>query len=421
MLADMQRARALAWELPSTGWDVEVLTPASSEIRQDAIEPDASVFFAPLVQVHEVGSYGRWIFELFGSRSTGWRTFWPIYRRGRALLATGRFDLVYFSTTMFSYCVLGSCWKGEFGVPYVLDFHDPWAREPFAASQKHNAKARLSEWMAVSMERQAVIDAAGLVAVSPRYIETLERRYRDAHPAWLEPARHAVIPFGILERDLVEAGKTAKPSQTNRSSELSIHYVGVGGAIMARSFSLICRTLALLRSEGNPLVDRLRIRLYGTTYNWKLGDIKQLEVVAQDAGVGDLVREHPGRVSYRRSLELLLESDGALILGVDDAGYMPSKLFGYALSAKPLLASLHRDSPAFAQFRNNSSLGQVIWIGGDGEMPTAEAAKTVVTFLRDTASRQIFDRSTVLEPYLAAAMARRHAELFNACVGPENS
>src|SRR5205823_6151805 len=99
-----------------------------------------------------------------------------------------------------------------------------------------------------------------------------------------------------------------------------------------------------------------------------------LEEVATKAGVADLVAERPERVSYRRSLELLLESDGALVLGVDDSGYMPSKLFNYGLSGKPLLASLHRESPGFSKFQEIRSLGHVLWFDNDKEMSISEAS-----------------------------------------------
>lgn len=419
MLADMQRARMLTWELPRMGWDIEVLTPAWHEVRQDVFEPDAEGFFSQVVLVHEVGSFARQAFEFLGSRSPAWRILWPLNQRGRVLLESGRFDLVYFSTTTFSYFLLGTLWQRKFGVPYILDFHDPWVKEKGPAVQPQSLKSRLAEWLFVRMERLAVANAAGLVAVSPIYIEALRRRYEAWNPAWLTPVRHAVIPFGALDHDLAEAAKTAKVAEEGSSGRLLIHYVGAGGSIMFRSFALICRALALLRSQGNPFVDVVRIRLFGTTYNWKPGDPKPLNEVAQDTGVGDLVAESPERVSYRRSLELLLEGDGVLILGVDDAGYMPSKLFSYALSGKPLLAALHRDSPAFAQFQNTPGLGHVLWFDQSGEMQLSEAVQIVYAFLQEAAARRTFDRHAILEPFLAPAMARRHAELFEACLEPK--
>jgi hypothetical protein len=128
------------------------------------------------------------------------------------------------------------------------------------------------------------------------------------------------------------------------------------------------------------------------------------------------VDEDPGRVSFRRSIELLLEGDGALVLGVDDAGYMPSKLFSYACAGKPMLAVLRRDSPAFEHFQGPHSLGHCLWFDAREEMPLDAAARELGEFLREVAARSRFDRSIALEPFGISAMARRHGELFDACL-----
>jgi hypothetical protein len=104
---------------------------------------------------------------------------------------------------------------------------------------------------------------------------------------------------------------------------------------------------------------------------------------------------------------LLQESDGALILGMDDAGYMPSKLFTYACSGKPLLAVLQEDGPTFAQFRWDPSLGHALWFGQSGDMPLAAAA-VLERFLGEVFRCQSFDRAIGLEPFLAP-----NVELFD--------
>ena len=164
------------------------------------------------------------------------------------------------------------------------------------------------------------------------------------------------------------------------------------------------------------LCEGIRVELFGTMLRWQPGEARTLADIATKWGIGDLVREEPGRVSYRRSLELLLQSDGALIFGVEDAGYMPSKLFNYALSGKPLLATLHREGPAFSQFQRLSDLGHALWIRQNEDMPLEEAMSVLETFLREVIARRVFDRRTGISPYLAPAMARRHAKLFEACL-----
>jgi hypothetical protein len=416
MLADMQRARALAWELPALGWDVEILTPAPGEVRQDAIEPDADGFFAKDTPVHEVRAWFAPVFRLFTSRSGSWRMALPMFWRGRRLLASGRFDLVYFTTTAFVLATCGSPWRRRFGVPYVLDFQDPWLLPP----QRYRGagwKARLSAWLDPILEKQAVRDAAGLVAVSDAYSATLAQRYSKYRPAWLNPGRCAVIPFAADERDLIEAGRGLCAGKAD-GRELALHYVGAGPT-MRRSFSLICQALALLRARGCDLASRARIRLFGTGMPGTADDRNVLKDAADAAGIGDVVEERPQRVPYRRALELMLESRALLILGVDDSGYVPSKLFGWALSDKPLLACLRRDGSAYALFQSEPRLGRTLWFDGTATMPLDEAAAIFREFLKDAAAGVTFDRRPFLSAHLAPAMAQRHVALFQACLRRE--
>jgi hypothetical protein len=418
MIADMHRARHLAWELPRLGWNVEILCPDTTYQPPSCVDEDSTAFFAPDTPVHRVPESRSKILKTIGIRSIGWRAFNPMLRAGRRLLRERKFDVIYFSTTQFVLFLLGPIWREQFGVPFVLDFHDPcyveksrrpvWARP----SLRHAVGRRLAK----IVEARTTLAASGLVAVSPNYIESLHWRYQRKKPAWLTRDRHALIPFAALPKDLREAGEQAVPLVRNTARPVRIVYVGAGGPIMKRSFSLLCEALAQARGRYRNLMEGVRIELFGTMLGWRDGDPRHLTDFARERGVADLISENPHRVSYRRSLELLLASDGALILGVDDSGYMPSKLFSYALSGKPLLASLRRDSPAFAQFHNTPELGHVLWFDESVDIPTDDAVNVVKSFLEQAIARRSFERRTVLEPYLSPAMARRHVELFEACL-----
>lgn len=418
MIADMHRARQLAWELPGLGWDVEILSPDSSYQRESCLDADSAAFFAPTIPVHSAPAALPRLFKAVGLGSIGWRVLWPMRRLGACLLGTGRFDLVYFSTTQFPLFLLGRGWKRDRGAPYVLDFHDPCYRSDRAPpvwakrSLKHEASRRLAGFI----ESLSVLGASGLIAVSSTYIETLQRRYAARRASCLRPERNETIPFGVLPRDLEEAQRSMPRVGGVAGDSVRLVYVGAGGPIMKRSFALICRTLADLREVRSPALEGLRIELYGTTMGWQAGEEKHLAEVAGGFGVADLIYEDPRRVSYRRSLELLLESDGALILGVDDAGYMPSKLFTYAYSGKPLLASVRRRSPSFAAMRGIQPLGGTLWFDSDDEMPRSESAEVLLQIVEAARNRQCADRRHQLEPYVAATMARRHADLFERCL-----
>jgi glycosyltransferase involved in cell wall biosynthesis len=418
MIADMHRARHLAWELSKLGWDAEILCPDSSYQRPSCIDGDSLPFFSSTVATHYVPPYHPIAFSALTLRSVSWRAFVPMLRVGRQLLQSGRFDLVYISTTQFAFFLLGPAWRRQFGIPFVLDFHDPCYRVGLARPiwSRPSAKHRISQWLSKYVESQATIAASGLISVSQHYVDILRRRYERRSPDWLAADRHMVIPFAALQRDLDEAAARLAPAAPKTAGSARIVYVGAGGPIMRRSFSLLCRALSLLHMQHPKLVEGVNIELYGTMSGWQEGDPNHLADLAREHGMADFVKENPNWISYRRSLELLLGSDGALVLGVDDAGYMPSKLFTYALSGKPLLASLRKEGPAFAQFQSTACLGHALWFEQSSEMALVDAANIVKLFLQEVLNRHKFDRSRMLVPYLATAMARRHVELFEACL-----
>jgi glycosyltransferase involved in cell wall biosynthesis len=412
MIADMQRARQLAWQLPEAGWEVEILCPGIGYQPPSCNDADSADFFSPATKVHAVPPRAAALFRFFGIGNIGLRALVPLYFAGGKLLAARRFDLVYFSTAQFPLFLLGAPWRRRFKIPYVLDLHDPI--DTGAAAATGGWKRRLSRLFSRFIERRTVAAASGLIAVSPHYLEVMRTRYADRRPPWVKPDRQAVIPFAVLPRDLEEA---AAGSSGNDGGAKRIVYVGTGGAVMARSFRLLCKTLAELRQHQPHLLENIRIELHGTSSAVAANMDTHLARIAGEFGVADLVGEYPARVTYRHSLELLLQSDGALVLGVDDAGYMPSKLATYAYSGKPLLACLGRNGPAFAMLHKQPALGHALWFSQTQEMSSADAdaAAAVAAYLDEVRSGRTFARQVELAPHTAAAMAARHAHLFEAC------
>jgi hypothetical protein len=417
MIADMQRARQLAWQLPQAGWEVEILCPDIGYQPPSCNDSDSAEFFSPAAKVHAVPQRAAAFFRFFGIGNIGLRALVPLYFAGRKLLAARRFDLVYFSTAQFPLFLLGAPWRHQFKIPYVVDLHDPIYSG--AAATPGGWKRRLSRFVSRFIERRAAATASGLIAVSPHYLVLMQSRYADRRPQWLKPDRQADIPFAVLPRDLEEAGAGSAESR-DAGGAWRIVYVGTGGPVMARSFRLVCKTLAELRQHRPHLLENIRIELHGTSSAVAADMDTHLARIASEFDVADLIDECPARVTYRYSLELLLQSDGALVLCVDDAGYMPSKLATYAYSGKPLLACLHRDGPAFAMLREEPALGHALWFSPTQDMPLADAAAEVAAYLEEVRSGRTFARQAELASHTAAAMAVRHARLFESCLAQDN-
>jgi hypothetical protein len=418
MIADMHRARHLAWELPKLGWQVEILAPDACYQPASCRDDDSAAFFAPRVRAHHVAEFLPRLFRTIGLGNIGWRALLPMARRGLQLLASKRFDLVYISTAQLPLFLLGPLWRGLTGVPYVLDLHDPGYRDDAKRPSwlRSGLKYKVGRQLAKHIERHAAAHACAVVSVSADYVDALRARHAHTTAPWHDADRTAVIPFAVRPEDLSEAARSAPRRDAETRSRVRIVYVGAGGPVMARSFALLCRTLSRLRHDRPELAESAMIALSGTMLGWREGERCHLAEIAREHGLGDIVAEDPRRLSYRRSLEELACADGVLILGVDEQGYMPSKLFSYALSGKPLLACVHRDGPAYAALRRDPALGHALWFSPTDDMSVDEAAAVTGAFLDEVIAHRTFDRAAALRPFLTASMAAQHVALFEACM-----
>ena len=408
----MHRVRHLAWELPQLGWDCEVLAPNSSFQRSDVIDPESASLFNPVIPFNAAVPKSTWFYRLLKIRSIGWMALSSMHEAGCALMAQKQFDLIYFSTANFPLFSLGPRWFQRFGVPYVLDYHDPWVTESIDyRTTKHPIKRWVNAKLAILLERGAIAAASGVVSVSAAYLTDLRRRYGSL--ASLAPERTRVIPFSANPADF-----PANPVPIDSLKD-EIAYIGAGGPIMVRSFSTICHALRLVRNENPELVDGIRLKLFGTQSDWRPGDSKLLESIAHTSGIGDLVVEHPHRIGYRLANQILAESAGVMVLGVDDPTYMPSKLFTFALSGRPLLGCFHSGSPPAQCLQRDPGLGHLIQFNRSNPAVEKSSGNEQVmrNFLTNVRKRVRVDRTDLLKPHLSGAMAKEHAQLFDAIAG----
>ena len=85
MIADMHRARQLAWVLPKLGWEVEIFCPDDTYQPRSCLDGDSAAFFAPNTPVHRVPKTLAWIFQPLGIGSIGMRAVVPAWRAGQRL------------------------------------------------------------------------------------------------------------------------------------------------------------------------------------------------------------------------------------------------------------------------------------------------------------------------------------------------
>ena len=408
--ADLHRVRTSLPYFRDFGWDPIVLALAP-ESHGGLIEPELVRTIPPHVAVYRTGALPRRLMRLAGIGDAGLRGLGHLYARGAEVIRRESIDLVYFSTTMFPVMVLGRVWRARFGVPFVMDFQDPWRADYRGAGRPQGPKAQLARAMHATLEPLAMRNVDGVIAVSPAYIDTLRRRY-----PWISEDMCATIPFGASEADLDAAQAIAFDNTCFDPRDGRRHgiAVGRGGRDMSIAAEVLFRALALLlERRANPAI---KLSFVGTDYA-RQGGRATLAPLAEQFGVGHAVEEHPARVPYLQALRLLRDSHFTVILGSDDPAYSPSKIYPYLVAKRPFIAVMHADSPAVPLLRKAGTGIVATFRPGDDLAPAVARLAESWPALATRGPADAVAPADVLDSICARELTRRQCMVFDAAAG----
>lgn len=346
--ADMQRARMSLSYFREFDWEPEVIAVETSytdysvdNLLLESIPTD--------VKINHLKAFSKQLTNKFGLGSLALRSLWFYRQKVNSLLMTDKYDLIYFSTTQFPLCVLGAYWKRRFGVPYVIDFQDPWHSDYYQDKPKSQRPPKywFSYRLNKYLEPRAIKSVDGLISVSEAYIDALKARYPVIRGI---PA--VTIPFGFYEPDLA----IAQANQSSFSKLLSadtknVVYIGRGGADMRKSIAALFEQLRATVTKDTAAYQNLRFYFIGTSYAPAGQGQYTILPLAKQFGVEKYVTEITDRISFYHTLVTLQQAHALFIPGSDDPKYTASKLYPYLLTRKPLLAIFNSMSPALDTLR----------------------------------------------------------------------
>lgn len=417
--ADSHRVRQSLPYLREAGWEATVLAVEPGEVGVP-VDPLLLQTLPADADVVRVGAVPKAWTERVGIGSLEARAIVPVARAGTRLLReaqrVGRpFDVVFFSTTAMAFTALGPRWQRAFGVPFVVDFQDPWLsdyydREGAPAPPGGPLKYGLSQAAARRLEPRVLRHAAHVLSVSPAYPDDLMQRY-----PWLRPEQFTVLPFGAPEQDFEVLLRSRARNPVFSPGDGLEHwaYVGRAGGDMKFSLSILFEALATARRDDPGRYNRLRLHFVGTSYAEGERAEKTVQPVADRYGVGDLVGERPHRISYFEALQVLLDADALVIPGSDDAGYTASKLYPYVLARRPLLAVFHHASTVVDVLRETQA-GTTVTFGA-GEPIERVAARLTEQWFSGPLPEVKTDWKA-FEPYTARAMTMRLTSVLDQAI-----
>jgi glycosyltransferase involved in cell wall biosynthesis len=413
--AAAHRVRLLAPHLPEAGWTPTVVTLDRSAY-EGRLDPDLEALVPPALRVVRAPAWDAGLTRWAGLGDLGLRAFTGLRHACRALLARERFDALFITVYPVYPALLGPALKTDFGVPFVLDYQDPWVGAwgqsvGGGANGGPDLKSRASRMLGTWLAPRAVAAADALVAVSQGTIDGIVERIPSA-----ARVPHAVIPLGFEPDDFASLRERSPHAPRFDPADGLVHLCYVGTLLPAGldTLRLLLGALGAAR-RADPSARRLRLHFFGTS-NQSASDTYRVLPVARECGVADAVTETPGRLDYLEALSLLTEASGILLLGSSEPHYTASKLYPALLARRPILALFHEASSVVAILRAAASEPSVRVVSyGDGAALGAHVEE-VARHLQALAVNPVYDPADVAldraADVSARSLARRLADVF---------
>lgn len=420
-MAAAHRVRLLAPHLADYGWEPIVLTvdPARYE---HPVEPALADLLPRDLRVVRCRAWSAswtrklWIGDL------GLRALWPALSAAAAVMRAESIDAVFITTYPIYTAALGPLLAQRFGTPYVVDLQDPWVgawgdKVGGGLNGTPDLKSRVTRWIAAQLEPRVLGSAAALTSVSQR---TLDDLYERVPQARAKP--HAEIPIGGDERDFSVARWTSARDRRFDPSDGAVHVCAVGtllplGRDVARA---VFAALAQLRARRPEAASRLRLHFFGTSNERGPQPAARALPLARDAGVADLVTEHPGRLDYLDAVRVQLDASALLLLGSSEPHYTASRLFAALLARRPIVAVYHEASSVTTILRQHTRPPSVRSIAFDDQRPVAARIDEIsgaLEAIADGAAYRPADVDTAaLSDFSAKVLAGRLARLLSEVV-----
>jgi hypothetical protein len=414
---DMQRTRLALPYLRDFGWEPVVLAVAPDMVEGGVIEPLLEATYPADIRVIRVRG--------IPPRFTRWAGIGSLWLRcGRALRAAGdrllrkeRFDLAFISTTQFDAFTLGPRWKAMFGLPYFLDYQDPWINDYYRRTNTRPPggwlKFTFTQWCASRREPAALRGASGIVAVSGAYGPSLAR-----NNPWFDPREVEVLTFGASEQDIATARAHTPPVPLVPSGDGCFHHVYAGrcGPDMSTSLTILFRAFRRFLAVRPAEAQRVRFHFVGTDYAPRPYGREWAMPHAKAEGVEAYVAEHCYRVPYFDALHYLTQADALIAVGSNDPTYSASKIFPYVLARRPMLVVFNSHSPVMT-IANVLNLGARYSFEGVADVD-ALAERVANEWFLGGGMRVVSETDPrSFDAYSAKGMTRKLAACFEAALG----
>jgi hypothetical protein len=342
-LAGIHRPRLIANYIHQFGWHPIVIT-VKPEYYEEPLDENMNLLVSDKIEVHSVDARsinkGLRIIGDIGLR--GWS---QIKKKALEIIKKREIDFIWIPIPSFYMAVMGRRLNSATGVPYGIDYIDPWVRD---ISGRRNWRSVLSVKIAEALEPYAVKYASLITGVSEGYFTPVY----DRNPE-IKDIPNLAFPYGFDPNDhQVKIDRVPLPFRISDEIEDN-NYLIYAGAFLPNSrkfLKILFEQIAQLRL-ADKWKSGLKLVFIGTSYYAG----KTIAEHAKIAGIEDIVLEERERHPFLHILQWLSRSKAVMVIGSTEEHYTASKTYQAILSNKPIFAVTHRQSSAFTAFSDTNT------------------------------------------------------------------
>lgn len=328
-LVGVQRARLIGNFLPKYGWQ-PIVVAVNPKYYEEPLVPELKKTVNDDVKVYWCDARKASSGHLIGDIAL--RGYKHLINKSIEVIIREKPDFIWSPLPSFYTALICRKVHDRTGIPYGLDYMDPWVHD-FPGARFPN-KAWMAKRVAQILEPIAVKKASLLTGVTElSYSPVIDR---NPH---LKGIVSGYMPLGFDPNDYNHTPDNKRLLWSDDGEVLPIIYAG---AFLPQShfyIDLLFSVVADMRHDG-VLDTRIRFYFVGTGK----GNLKTIADYAAKYQIEDIVSENTERISYLEVLNNLSNAFGVLAIGNREPHYTASKIFQTVLSGKRVFPIFHRDS-----------------------------------------------------------------------------
>lgn len=333
--AGVHRSRFLYKYLPEFGWN-PVIFCVDEQYHLQPIDPGMNQLL-PEGKIYKTRAWSNELSRKLGISDLSIRGYHYLKSALNDYIQQHGADLIFVTVIPGFSMPLGKYIKQKFGIPFVLDYQDPWVSK-WGDEQPVLSKFGLMHQLAKWIEPNVVGHADFITSVSTGTNTDLQQRYPI-----LKQTRFGTFPIGGDPEDyqILKQKNAVYDEPENQTQKVKrLVYVGT---ILPTAHDTLKAFLEALNGFVHQHKSDFEVHFIGTSNNPDGHQQYQVLPYINDS-LKPYVFETPQRLPYSKAIAYLAQADALLMLGSNEHHYTASKLYPGLLAEKPILAIYHEKS-----------------------------------------------------------------------------